>query len=171
VAHAPHGAAPERWVSLETTAQGDVLRLAGHWRLSSLASIEAALAALPAVRPPAGVDGAALASLDTASALTLLRHLRRRGLDPAITDFGSLAEEHRRVVAVVLQRLPPERPRPPRCARNRLAALGASAAALGTLLAGHLAFLGPWPKAWAARCSPRDACACANWPRNSSTPP
>ncbi|MCA3143388.1 MAG: MlaE family ABC transporter permease [Betaproteobacteria bacterium] len=138
----PLSAAPERWVSLETTAQGDVLRLAGHWRLSSLASIEAGLSALPAVRPLAGVDGAALASLDTAGALTLLRHLRRRGLDPAGVDYGSFADEHRRVVAVTLKRLPPAEARAPRRARNALTALGAWASELSVLLAGHLGFLG-----------------------------
>jgi phospholipid/cholesterol/gamma-HCH transport system permease protein len=118
------------------------LRLAGPWRLSCLPAIEAALAALPAEDPLEAVDGTALASMDTAGALMLLRHLRRRGLDPAMTDFGTLASEHRRVVEVVIQRLPAGRPQAPRRQRNPLAALGSSTAALGTLLAGHLAFLG-----------------------------
>lgn len=142
VVDTPDSAASEPWVSLETGAQGDTLRLQGHWRLSSLPAIESALATLPAGRPLAGVDGQALESLDTAGALTLLRHLRRRGLDPARADFGTLADEHRRVVAVVLPRLPADGPRPPRRLRNPLTALGESAVGLAALLAGHLAFLG-----------------------------
>lgn len=142
MADSSDSAGSQRWVSLETAAQGDTLRLAGHWRLSSLPAIEAALAALPSGRPLAGVDGAALASLDTAGALTLLRHLRSRGLDPGGADFGTLAAEHHRVVAVVLQRLPAQGARAPRQSPTPLAALGASATSLAALLAGHLAFLG-----------------------------
>lgn len=142
MADSSDSAGSQRWVSLETAAQGDTLRLAGHWRLSSLPAIEAALAALPSGRPLAGVDGAALASLDTAGALTLLRHLRSRGLDPGGADFGTLAAEHHRVVAVVLQRLPAQGARAPRQPPTPLAALGASATSLAALLAGHLAFLG-----------------------------
>ena len=142
VADSPDSAAYQRWVSLEAAAQGDTLRLHGHWRLSSLPAIHAALAALPETRPLEGVDGAALASLDTAGALALLRHLRHRGLDPARADFGTFAADQRRVVAVVLQRLPADAPRARHRPRNPLAALGASAAAAAKLLAGHLAFLG-----------------------------
>jgi phospholipid/cholesterol/gamma-HCH transport system permease protein len=142
VAESSDSANPGRWVSLETRAQGDTLRLSGDWRLASIGPIEASLAALPALRPVVAVDAAELLALDTAGALTLLRHLRCRGLDPEQVAFESLAADHRRVVALVRERLPAHDAGPRQRARNPLAALGASASEIARLLAGHLNFLG-----------------------------
>lgn len=115
---------------------GPVLRLAGAWRMHGLAQIEAALAAMGSVAPQQ-VDGSALTELDSAAALVLLRAL---GDTPA--PFDGFAPPHARVLDRVREHLrKPAAPPPPKPWR-RLARLGAKAAGLGALLAGHLNFFG-----------------------------
>ena len=67
---------PPRWLALEDDAGRSTLRLAGAWRLPQLAEIEAALSQL--ALPGDGalqIDGSALESIDSASALVLWRAL------------------------------------------------------------------------------------------------
>ena len=85
-AAAPHRAGAGRpvampatpWFSVDVAAGRTTLRLAGAWRLSQLADIEAALTGL-ALPADATVDGSALAAIDSAAALVLLRALQARG--------------------------------------------------------------------------------------------
>ena len=115
---------------------GPVLRLAGAWRMRSLAEIESALAALGGVAPRQ-VDGSALTELDSAAALVLLR-----ALGDTAAPFGGFAPPHARVLDRVRAHLArPVAPPPPR-RWGALAQLGAKATGLGALLAGHLNFFG-----------------------------
>ena len=119
---------------------GPVLRLAGAWRMRSLAQIEAALAALGSATVPRQVDGSALTELDSAAALVLLRALGP--LADGAVPFEGFAPPHARVLDRVRAHLArPAAPPPPKPWRA-LARLGAKAAGLGALLAGHLNFFG-----------------------------
>lgn len=125
------------------------LRLSGEWRLSRLVALEAALGALAlraraaAGGPPALViDGSGLASIDTAAALLLLRHLEGVGLDPARVELEGFSGSHRRIVELVRARLPSIAPVTPPRGRSLLASLGRATVELGRLVADHLGFLG-----------------------------
>ena len=67
---------------LENTEAGQVLRLAGDWRLRVLVEIKEAMATLPAIG--AGrlrLDGSGLTGFDSAAAMILLEGLGARGVD------------------------------------------------------------------------------------------
>lgn len=128
------------WFELVQAPDGALLKLAGAWRMSSLAEIDAALAAL-ALPEGTRVDGSALTELDSAAALVLLRALRRGGA-PLPPPLG-LAPAQARVLERVREHLeadgtPP--PTPPRI--GVLAWVGEVAAYVLHLLHGHLNFLG-----------------------------
>jgi phospholipid/cholesterol/gamma-HCH transport system permease protein len=127
------------WFSIETVATGATLRLAGAWRLASLEAIESACDSL-SLPAPTTVDGSALAQIDSAAALVLLRALQRSGA--GAVDWVGFSEAHQRIVQRVREHLDrtvalPRLPRP-----GPLAWLGVQAAQLGTLLHGHVNFLG-----------------------------
>lgn len=120
-----------------------VLRLEGVWRLAGLRRLDAALAGLDlGARRPQRLDGSAVEDIDTAAALALLHRLARAGIAVEALALDGFAPSHRRIVEVVRDRLAEiESPQP----SKRLIALarfGILAAALGSLLAGHLAFFG-----------------------------
>ena len=137
------------WFHVQTQAGVAILRLAGDWRLAQLAEIEAALSGLAL---PAGttVDGCALTRIDSAAALVLLRALQQAGcgLLGEACAWAGFDAAHARIVDQVRRHVaasaPPPRPPP----RPALAQLGRQALALGSLLLGHLNFLG----ATAAAC-------------------
>ena len=122
-----------------------VLSLTGAWRLGAVAHLDRALSdtgilggrALPHI-----VDGASLESIDTAAALLLLRRLAATGADPERLEFRAFSPSHQRIVDLVRARLSEVELPPVRRTRGSFARLGARVAALGSLLRGHVAFLG-----------------------------
>lgn len=131
---------PERYCRLERDGGKAVLFLAGTWRLPRLAEIDDALAAAGIPAAPLTLDGSALAVLDTAAALTLLRRLASAGA--GIERLVNFKAGHARVVEAVRARLDDIAVELPRRRRGALAALGVQALDLRDLLAGHLDFLG-----------------------------
>jgi phospholipid/cholesterol/gamma-HCH transport system permease protein len=122
-------------------AERPVLVLQGAWRLARLAEIEARLSDTP---PPAVamVDARALAQIDSAAALLLLRALQRAGATLAQIEWQGLRPADARIVARVQAHVAgaavSAMPRQPRW----LARLGRASDDGWRLLAGHLASLG-----------------------------
>lgn len=130
------------WFTLDAGAGGATLRLAGAWRLPRLAEIDAALAGL-ALPADAGVDGSALAEIDTAAALVLLRALRRTtGGTGESLRWSGFDATHARVIEQVRSHLDAAAPVPVPRPLGVLAYLGRATTALGGLLHGHVNFLG-----------------------------
>jgi phospholipid/cholesterol/gamma-HCH transport system permease protein len=130
-----------RWFTVDTDAARTTLRLVGAWRLQHLAEIEAALAGL-ALPAAATIDGSALAEIDSAAALVLLRALQATQAALGGECWVGFNEANGRIIEQVRAHLgstaavpPPRRPRP-------LAQLGRVAIALWGLLGGHLNFFG-----------------------------
>lgn len=140
---------PSQSCLIEEAPQGGVLRLSGAWRLARLHELDEALghcAAGGGPGPAAGlrvIDGAALAALDTASALQLCRWLRGvAGADPGALVLQGFDPHHERIFRQVaeasagLAEVPADR------RYGALAQLGAAAQELGAMLVGHLSFFG-----------------------------
>ena len=129
------------WFSVDVAAGRTTLRLAGAWRLPQLADIEAALTGL-ALPADATVDGSALAAIDSAAALVLLRALQRTAGAVEGLSWAGFSEVHSRILGQVRTHLatatPPPAPRP----RGLLAQIGRQAFGLAALLHGHVNFLG-----------------------------
>lgn len=126
------------WFELVHAPDGAVLKLAGAWRMAHLAEIEAALAAL-ALPEGTRVDGSALAGIDSAAALVLLRALRGPGAPAPVTG---LAPAHARVLERVREHLAADGVAPEATAPGPLEHVGRAAAYVARLLHGHLNFLG-----------------------------
>jgi phospholipid/cholesterol/gamma-HCH transport system permease protein len=126
---------------LERDGGGAVLRLSGAWRLGSLPVIQRELTAL-SLPAQVSVDGAALADIDTASALALLNHLRTAGVDVARLPLAGFAANDARIVEQVRKRLE-EINAPAEHRREGLVAhVGRETLSVLSLLLGHLNFLG-----------------------------
>ena len=130
-----------RWFALEVDDGQACLRLRGAWRLQHLAEIELALGGL-ALPSALTVDGSALAQIDSAAALVLLRALQMTNAAEGSLSWegfnainGRIVEQVRSHLEAAQAPLAPWRPRP-------LAQLGRQAIALFELLAGHVNFLG-----------------------------
>ncbi len=126
-----------------------VLHLAGVWRLPQLRSLDAELAALREPTRAAqnegaslSLEGSALQEIDTAAALLLLDALHDAGVDVEKLPLRAFDERHRRIVEVVRGRV--EDARAMRATRplNLLAYFGKTFIGLGSLLLGHIEFLG-----------------------------
>ena len=114
------------------------LYLQGNWRLGELPGIDAALQAheLPASLT---VDASALAALDSASALVLLRKLARSG----DVTWSGLEPAHARIVEQARAHFgATQRPPPPARPPGVLARFGRASTDFADLLHGHLNFLG-----------------------------
>ena len=142
---------PPRWFALEDDAGRRTLRLTGAWRMPQLAEIEAALGQL-ALRGGGvlQIDGSALKSIDSASALVLWR-----ALGPAASARASASHEagtaitwqgfdaaHQRIVEQVGRHLEADAPPAPARRLRGLARLGQRVTTLGNLLGGHVNFFG-----------------------------
>jgi phospholipid/cholesterol/gamma-HCH transport system permease protein len=137
-------ATPRGSCRIERRSGAESLVLAGAWQLEDARALDDALAglgtSLGAVR---GLDGTALDSLDTAGALLLLRRLQGAGADAAALHLDGFDPSHARIVEVVRERLPATGATGPRRAPlGAVGRLGESAHAMGTMLAGHVEFLG-----------------------------
>jgi phospholipid/cholesterol/gamma-HCH transport system permease protein len=126
---------------LERDGGGAVLRLSGAWRLGSLPVIQRELTAL-SLPAQVSVDGAALADIDTASALALLNHLRTAGVDVSGLPLAGFAANDARIVEQVRKRL--EEINAPAEHRHEglVAHVGRETLSVLSLLIGHLNFLG-----------------------------
>lgn len=142
VTDTPDSGASGRRILLEDAASGATLVLSGDWKLGSVPHIERALLNLRTVRPVVAVGGEAITALDTAGALTLLRHLKTMSADPSTVDFFGFTPAHRRVVDLVAGHLDRSTEPPVRRRRPFLADIGFNAEAVGRLLLGHLNFFG-----------------------------
>lgn len=142
---------PPRWFALEDDAGSRTLRLAGAWRLPQLAEIETALAQLaPHGDGVLQVDGSELESIDSASALVLLRALGpaasagalgSREAGAALTWQGFNAAQLR-IIEQVRSHLEADAPPAPSRRLRALAQIGQRVVALGSLLGGHINFFG-----------------------------
>jgi phospholipid/cholesterol/gamma-HCH transport system permease protein len=130
-----------RWFAVQTDAEHTTLRLAGAWRLQHLAEIEAALArlSLPAT---AAVDGSALASIDSAAALVLLRALQATRSAEDSAAWRGFSAANGRIVAQVRAQLGATAAGPPSHRPRWLAQLGRHAVALADLIRAHVNFFG-----------------------------
>jgi phospholipid/cholesterol/gamma-HCH transport system permease protein len=132
--------ASDRDCWLEQADGENTLFLAGAWRLSRIAGIDAALAAAGIPASALVLDGAALTTLDTAAALALLR--RVGGAGASVARLANFDQSHLRVVEAVLGRLGEVGADAPRPRRGLLAALGMRVLEFNGLMRGHLDFLG-----------------------------
>jgi len=127
------------WFTVLAQDGRTTMRLAGAWRLPRLPEIEAALAGL-ALPAGATVDGSALAEIDTAAALVLLRALQRA--DAGALAWVGFSDVNARIVAQVRTHLEATLARPAPPGHGVLAHVGRQTLALVTLLHGHVNFLG-----------------------------
>lgn len=129
---------------LASDGDGPILHLSGRWLLEGLAALDEALrAALGTTGAPAGLrlDGSELAALDTAAALLLWRRLGlgRGGDLPARRGFDPRFE---RILMVVAERVAEVEQPHPDTSPSMVAWLGGVAGGVGTMLAGHVGYLG-----------------------------
>jgi phospholipid/cholesterol/gamma-HCH transport system permease protein len=140
-----------------------VLHLGGSWRLPHLRALHGELASLrqplrDAVADSAAlaVDGSALSEIDTAAALLVLGALQEAGANPDALALQGFDERHARIVEVVRGRLGDTAAGAAPGLPNLLAQFGRAFVGLGSLLLGHVEFLGRVLAAlWRLLCSPR----------------
>jgi phospholipid/cholesterol/gamma-HCH transport system permease protein len=128
---------------------GQVLRLAGDWRLPALTEIKAAFAALPPLQAGRlSLDGGGLEGLDSAAAMVLLEGLRVRGVAWEQVQATGFAPRRLTLLELVARRWqgPPPGP-PPRPAW--LPRLGATAWSRLEGMRSMLAFIGRVGEAFA----------------------
>ncbi len=89
---------------LSCSADGATLTLSGSWRLAQLPVLWPELESLQ-LRAPLTVEGQALTTLDSATALALLRALDHAGVPVHDIQWHGFADAHRRVLDDVLRRL------------------------------------------------------------------
>jgi phospholipid/cholesterol/gamma-HCH transport system permease protein len=118
-----------------------MLQLTGAWRLASLERIERQLRAL-ALPSSLEIDGSALTEIDSAAALALLRRVEAAGADPRVVPLVGFAPNQARVLEAVRRRLRATEVQLEVRHVGRLEALGRYAASIGSLLLGHVRFLG-----------------------------
>jgi phospholipid/cholesterol/gamma-HCH transport system permease protein len=122
---------------------GEVLYLAGAWRLQNVPAISEALRGLsPGKQGPFVVDGSRLESLDTAAAFILLRHLGSLGCQPSMLSPRGFGAPQERLLSLVRERMAAP-PAPGRSTHLGLVqGVGAAALHLATLLRIHTAVVG-----------------------------
>jgi phospholipid/cholesterol/gamma-HCH transport system permease protein len=120
-----------------------LLHLGGAWRLDALRDLSQQLGqALQSQRAPQAIDGSALQHIDTAAALLLLDRLAAAGGDPATLVLRHFDPRHGRVFEVVRGRFAETAVQAPRHKLTPIARVGQISAGVGTLLLGHVEFLG-----------------------------
>jgi phospholipid/cholesterol/gamma-HCH transport system permease protein len=134
---------PTPWIEQKVEDDASVLYLNGVWRLANLAAIAEALRALRLqMRGRFVLDGSRLRELDTAAGFTLLSHLARLGCTESMVSARGFDERHRRLLALVHERMksPPARGHSEH--PGLVQRLGAAAIVLARLARTHTAFLG-----------------------------
>ncbi|MGL6111236.1 MAG: MlaE family ABC transporter permease [Rubrivivax sp.] len=125
------------------------LHLGGLWRLAGLRERGAQLQGLtdqlqdaPRSELPSVLDGSALQDIDTAAALLVLCALEDAGTDMSELELRGFEARHGRIVEVVSSRLKDTAAGPPPRRLSAIGQLGKVVSDLGSLLVGHLEFLG-----------------------------
>ena len=129
------------WFSLDASEGRTTLRLSGAWRMHQLAQIETALHGL-ALPAESSIDAAALEQIDSAAALVLLRALKQAHADADALPWVGLDGVNARIVDQVRQLLAGMPQVPPLPRGGVLATIGRQSLALGSLMHGHLSWLG-----------------------------
>lgn len=128
--------------TLEGSGTGWLLRLAGDWRLASLASLDVALAAV--VWPKTGpltLDGAALTGLDSAGMMLIQHRLKAAGIEWREVSLTGFDGDRQLLIDLVADRL--AAPSPVLAPRSGfLARIGRRVGQAWALLPGQLALLG-----------------------------
>ncbi len=130
-----------QWFSIEADKAATTMQLAGAWRMTRLAEIELALSGL-ALPEQATIDGSALEQIDSASALLLLRAVQRAGTAGHGRNWVGFSDVNARIVEGVRKHLDATAAAAPPLRQGLLALLGRQTTTLGSLLHGHLNFLG-----------------------------
>jgi phospholipid/cholesterol/gamma-HCH transport system permease protein len=135
--------AQANWIEHRIEAGENVLYLAGAWRLAHLEAIAEALGALRLKLESRFIlDGSRLAELDTAAGFTLFRYLAGLGCTQAMVSVRGFDPRHRRLLALVHERMKS----PPAQSHSQhlglVQRLGAAALGVARLLRTHNAFLG-----------------------------
>ena len=132
------------WFTLETVDAAPTIRLQGHWRMPHIADIEAALTefALPARASHLTIDSSGLESIDSATALVLLRALRRGGIDAGASTWMGLSEVNARIIGQVRAHFTLTEARVAARTPGLLEGIGRNTVDLLHLLRGHVEFLG-----------------------------
>ena len=132
--------------SLRWSREGDgsiVLFPAGRWHLAESAAVQRELAEAP---PGEGrgfvIDGSALGSLDTFAAFELLTFVGRNGTPVDSVPMRAMHERHRRLVALVADRLKAGCPMPAARRLGFVPRIGAAAIGLHEMLLAHSAYVG-----------------------------
>lgn len=128
---------------LDTARSEPTLILEGTWRLDQVGALSAGLTAQSAdLAQVRAIDGLALSGLDTAGALTFWSALRQAGVDTLALPLQGFDPRLARIAELVRERLAdtvaPVRRKP----FGAMARFGVQASELGTMLAGHVRFLG-----------------------------
>ncbi|MCP5185629.1 MAG: ABC transporter permease [Pseudomonadales bacterium] len=133
------------WCEIDASASPATLTLHGHWRLANTEAIWRELRVLR-LQLPLCINADNLQDFDSTGALMLLRALDQAGISSDDVQWRALDAQHRRILSGVQRRLPATRNPPDTQDRSGIlglfARVGENAAALGTLLLGHLNFLG-----------------------------
>ena len=131
------------WIDVAAEDGVDVLYLQGPWRLANLPGLAAQLAALPPGGSPSCVlDGSRLQELDTSAAFMLYRHLAAHGLRAEALTLRAMQERHRRLLALVCERMAAPPVRAPSRHPGPVQHVGEAVLRLVTTLASHAAFVG-----------------------------
>jgi phospholipid/cholesterol/gamma-HCH transport system permease protein len=130
----------DRYCRLDRGEGGPTLFLAGAWRLERLAAIDAALAGEGLTPTPVTVDGAGLAALDTAAALTLLQRVASAGA--SIEQLTNFSPSHLRVMEAVRVRRRDTVAEVKRTYHGPLAVIGMQVIDFRGLMRGHMGFFG-----------------------------
>jgi phospholipid/cholesterol/gamma-HCH transport system permease protein len=122
-----------------------ILRLEGRWSLAQLELLAHSLGQVNlqgGARSGLRLDGSALQAIDTAAALLVWRSIAQAGIDPVAVDLAGFSDSHRRIVALVRERLGELGARQRTRLPDLLTSLGKGFTDLGRLLFLHLGFLG-----------------------------
>jgi phospholipid/cholesterol/gamma-HCH transport system permease protein len=122
-------------------ASGSVLQLSGTWQLVDIARSVRLLGGRR-FTAPVTLDGAALESLDSASALVLLQALSDAGIPATLVRLRRFSPPLERVFEGVRQRMARSEPLEPQRRRRWLAELGRKTLLVGATLGGLLNFFG-----------------------------
>jgi phospholipid/cholesterol/gamma-HCH transport system permease protein len=131
------------WIEHRIEDGASVLYLKGAWRLAQLKSIADALGALKLrLEERFILDGSGLAELDTAAGFTLFSYLSGLGCNEAMVSTRGFDARHRRLLALVHERMksPPSRAHSEHL--GFVPRIGAAVVGVARLLRTHNAFLG-----------------------------
>ena len=132
--------------SLRCSRENDgsiVLFPGGRWRLAESAAVQREIAAVAPIEGRGFViDGSALGSLDTFAAFELLTFVGRTGMPVDGIPLRAMHERHRRLLALVADRLKAASPAPRPRRLGFVPRIGEGAIALHRMLLAHSAYVG-----------------------------